>query len=118
LDWFKKVNDTYGHDAGDRVLREVTEVVQSVIRRTDTLGRWGGEEFMIICPESSLKTGKTVAQKVRNALGSHTFPHNLRITLSMGITEYAEDMSPREMLLDVDRKLYQAKKQGRDMVVG
>ena len=117
IDWFKHVNDTHGHDAGDRVLKELADVVKSVIRSTDTFGRWGGEEFLIICPETSLETGKAAGEKVRKAVKDHIFSHDLRITISMGITVYTGEKSLQEMLLEADRRMYRAKEQGRDLVV-
>jgi diguanylate cyclase (GGDEF)-like protein len=117
IDWFKNVNDTHGHDAGDCVLKETADLVKSVIRRTDAFGRWGGEEFLIICPETSLDTGRMAAEKVRKAFKNHLFSYDIRITISMGVTGYTGGTTLQEMLLNADHKMYQAKQQGRDRVI-
>lgn len=116
IDLFKNVNDTYGHDVGDQVLVMVGEAVEAAIRRTDTFGRWGGEEFLIICPEASLATALVVAEKVHAAVKNARFPHGLNITVSMGICEYRQGQSMQELLVAVDYKMYEAKNSGRNRI--
>ena len=116
IDHFKAVNDTHGHEVGDQVLVELVRLVQSLIRRTDTLGRWGGEEFILVCPETSLPTAQTIADKICTTVREHEFTWGLSITLSIGVSEIQSGATLKEILVEVDRKMYLAKQKGRDQV--
>jgi diguanylate cyclase (GGDEF)-like protein len=116
IDHFKAVNDNHGHEVGDQVLVELVGLVQSVIRRTDTLGRWGGEEFILVCPETSLPTAQTIAEKICTAVREYQFAQGLGITLSIGVSEIQSGETLKEILVEVDRKMYLAKQKGRDRV--
>ena len=128
LDHFKKVNDTYGHNAGDHVLREVASTVKACIRKGDIFARFGGEEFVIILPntngQQSVKVAETVRQKCETSphaidyeeAGSKKHADHVQ-TISVGIAEIGPNMSdPKELMELADQKLYQSKKGGRNRV--
>ena len=110
LDFFKRVNDSFGHDAGDYVLQAVTELVQSNIRATDVVARWGGEEFMLLMPQTELDAANLVAEKLRQAIAVD------KLTASFGVTAFREGDDLNSLLKRVDDALYQAKKNGRNRV--
>jgi two-component system cell cycle response regulator len=118
VDHFKRFNDTFGHLAGDEVLRSVTEAIRSEIRTSDALFRYGGEEFVIILPEQSLAIARTAIERVRRAIERLAIPGpDGPVTVSFGVAELApEDHSPAEWLERADRALYAAKDAGRNRV--
>lgn len=119
IDFFKKVNDTFGHQIGDDVLKESAQVLKNSIRLTDVLGRWGGEEFLIISPQTNLEGAVKIAEHINNAIKLYkfkTYPN--KVTMSIGVASYFEDMSKiEEIVLNADKSLYKAKENGRDRVV-
>ncbi|GGA83668.1 GGDEF domain-containing protein [Arenimonas soli] len=116
LDHFKQVNDDYGHDAGDRVLMAFTERVQACIRKRDRLYRLGGEEFVLLLPDTDHSGARAALEKVRDAVQSQPLAEGLRVTTSIGAaTLEAEDDWPR-WLARADSALYRAKDAGRDRV--
>ncbi|MCB9096653.1 MAG: diguanylate cyclase [Arcobacter sp.] len=119
IDFFKKVNDTFGHQIGDDVLKESAQVLKDSIRLTDVLGRWGGEEFLIISPQTNLEGAVKIAEHINNAIKLYkfkTYPN--KVTMSIGVASYFEDMSKiEEIVLNADKSLYKAKENGRDRVV-
>ncbi|MEA3405342.1 MAG: diguanylate cyclase [Pseudomonadota bacterium] len=116
LDDFKKVNDTYGHLVGDEVLISTANWIQSTIRETDAFGRWGGEEFVLICPNTGLQQAENIAEKVRMGIAQHSFSHNIQQTLSIGVTEYQVNESTDNWISRTDKALYEAKHQGKNRV--
>lgn len=116
IDYFKEVNDHYGHVCGDRVLIEIANLLKSNIRATDTLGRWGGEEFMIICSHNTLHEAQLLANKLRLAIELHTFDTVGKKTASFGVTEIREDDNDLSLVQRVDAALYKAKELGRNQV--
>ena len=132
LDYFKKVNDTFGHPAGDAVLVRVAEVIHAMIRAEDVFARYGGEEFAIIASGIDEAGALAFAERVRAAIASSEViaPENpgtvLKITVSIGVASLCEDgsmnststVAPHVLIGAADRNLYQAKKNGRDCVVG
>lgn len=122
LDHFKNVNDTYGHLAGDHVLKHLAQVVSSRIRREDVLARYGGEEFAIILPETEHGNALFFADKIRRLVERTSFLFEkiqLPITISVGVaTSDAEAASPVELIGRADEKLYEAKGAGRNCVRG
>jgi diguanylate cyclase (GGDEF)-like protein len=116
IDYFKKINDLYGHPVGDAVLREFAAFVQERIRRTDLLCRWGGEEFMILLPESDLTSGRLKADHLRMQIKNRAFHNDIRITSSFGVTAFYPHDSPKTMLERVDAALYRAKANGRNCI--
>ena len=116
IDHFKAVNDNFGHITGDKTLAEIAKRIQSTIREADLSGRWGGEEFLIICPNTSLEQAEVVAEKVRAHIDSHVFEDIKHITASFGVAEYVFK-EPVEHLIDrTDKALYEAKQNGRNQV--
>lgn len=114
IDFFKNVNDTYGHDIGDDVLREVVEVVGNTLRREELFGRIGGEEFGIIFPVD-LKQAKVICERIRKAVRERSFTiKNLHITISMGLVDNTFSNLFDSMYKEADRLLYVAKNSGRD----
>lgn len=119
IDFFKKINDTYGHDVGDEVLKNLSQVIKHHLRETDTLARWGGEEFMILLSETEVDGGKNKIDILREEIENCSLSNTVKekITVSFGITEFNFD-DTRDMLLKrVDVALYEAKHTGRNKVV-
>jgi diguanylate cyclase (GGDEF)-like protein len=118
IDYFKKINDTYGHLIGDEVLIEFAKILEKNIRRIDVLGRWGGEEFMIICPETNLKGTKKLAETLHEIVSKSEFPIVDNITASFGVSVYDGDENINEVIARADKALYKAKVNGRNRVEG
>ncbi|NLW12401.1 MAG: diguanylate cyclase, partial [Clostridiaceae bacterium] len=115
IDYFKKVNDTYGHNEGDFVLRELTRIINDNLRKTDIFARWGGEEFVVMMPETRLEGAYSAAEKLRSAIACHQFGAVGRVTISLGVAMITEQDKSLELLISrADTKLYDAKKAGRN----
>jgi len=120
IDFFKSVNDTYGHKAGDKVLRIVAKLLRENLRKTDFIARYGGEEFVSLLPETSLGGGFKIAEKMREAvqeLDFHYRDQKVQLTISCGISLFADGDDPERVFERADGALYQAKKQGRNRCV-
>jgi len=115
IDFFKKINDTYGHDVGDKVLKEISKIATSIVRETDIVARWGGEEFVILCPRTDLKEGIDIAERLRKKIENYNFGIK-RITISVGVAEYNNE-TYKDFIKKVDDNLYKAKKCGRNKVI-
>ena len=118
LDRFKAVNDTLGHEVGDRVLREFGEVVTRELRASDDFGRWGGEEFVILAPYTDGDEAIELSERIRRRVAEHAFSAGVRITASFGVATHDEAASVRDLIRRADARLYAAKDAGRDRVVG
>ncbi len=116
LDEFKRVNDTYGHPVGDRVLIDVARILADNTRRTDLVARWGGEEFMILCPQADPAGAAILAENLRRRIGEHAFPTAGRRSASFGVTAYRPGDEARDLVTRADEALYEAKRRGRDRV--
>lgn len=116
IDHFKVVNDTYGHDIGDMVLVKLANIIQENIRKIDVFARWGGEEFLILCPETSIQKVKLLAEKLRLAVQSTNFEKVDHTTISSGISTCGENDSFNKLFKRADRGLYYAKEHGRNQV--
>jgi len=117
IDLFKKINDTYGHDIGDYVLQNIAEIVTQQIRSSDAYGRWGGEEFIVVLPETSLQQAVNVAEKLRKVIEDEMFGVVEQVTCSFGVTTIQETDNLTTLLKRVDEHLYKAKENGRNRVV-
>lgn len=119
LDHFKRINDERGHDVGDRVLRTLGEILKSGIRNTDAVGRWGGEEFVLVCPGTNLANAADLAEKLRHRIKDTNFiPEDpLPITASFGVATASEGPGFEDAFRRADQALYQAKERGRNCVV-
>jgi diguanylate cyclase (GGDEF)-like protein len=116
IDYFKRVNDTFGHDVGDQVLQTVTCLVKDNIRASDIVARWGGEEFMVLMPQTDLQDAGNTAEKLRLAIAGHHFDQVNKLTVSFGVTAYEPQDDLNSLLKRVDDALYQAKERGRNRV--
>jgi diguanylate cyclase (GGDEF)-like protein len=116
VDHFKAINDTHGHDVGDRVLREIGRTAREELRDTDVLGRWGGEEFLLIAPETSLPHGRALAERVRVRLSEERILDRLSVTVSIGVAAGRGDEDLKDVIRRADDALYHAKVRGRDQV--
>lgn len=116
LDHFKKVNDTYGHQRGDDVLQQSAAIFRQNCRSTDTVGRWGGEEFLIVCPETDLNNGVLLAEKLRKALCENAMFEAHTQTASFGVCSYKEADTPETLVGKADDALYEAKASERNCV--
>ncbi len=121
IDRFKSINDTYGHDIGDDVLIVTANAIDRCLRKVDRVGRFGGEEFVVILPETDLEGALMVAERIRVAIASQSFEvenQSFAVTASIGVSTYqSEDRTLDEVLNRADRALYQAKGEGRDRVI-
>ena len=119
IDKFKLVNDTHGHDAGDVVLREVAAIIKRQVRDHDVVGRWGGEEFLIIVNSNYANT-VALAERIRKAVEASTFTYKnieLKITLTLGVSSYRSGIDLSQLITAADMKLYRGKENGRNQVV-
>ena len=117
IDNFKKVNDTYGHDVGDYVLKLIATTIKKNIRLTDSLGRWGGEEFLIICDNTSLEEVEVVAENIRKIIEKLNFEKVEKCTISLGVSQFKNGDTINSIFKRVDDALYEAKNSGKNRVV-
>lgn len=117
LDHFKSVNDTWGHQAGDETLVSVAEAIRNTLRKVDYAGRWGGEEFLIVCPNTDLSGAYLLANKLRKAIEILPFELGYSVTASFGVAASEKAESVNGLLARADRSLYEAKLGGRNRVV-
>lgn len=109
-------NDRFGHQAGDEVLRQLGALIKNSIRSSDIPGRWGGEEFLIICPETNRQGAKTFAEKIRKDLQAVSFISDTTITISGGVAEYELKEDSEKLVKRADDNLYKAKHSGRNRI--
>lgn len=116
VDLFKSVNDTYGHNVGDKVLIEIAEILKNNIGETDILGRWGGEEFLVVCPETDMHQAAFMSEKLRKAVAKNSFSVIDQKTCSFGVATYKEGDTVKDLIQRADEGLYRAKAKGRNRV--
>jgi diguanylate cyclase (GGDEF)-like protein/PAS domain S-box-containing protein len=116
LDHFKAVNDRYGHDIGDHALQTVARLVSGQLRTSDALGRWGGEEFLILLPETGSAEANTLAERIRRTVAEHDFGEPDNLSLSLGIATLRDQEPRSELFRRLDAALYRAKDEGRNRV--
>lgn len=119
IDYFKNINDTYGHPTGDAVLKSLAQLIKHSIRKSDVIFRWGGEEFLILLPESDTQIAAQVAEKIRQKVSEHKIKfsgNSIPITVSAGVTSTAELDNVDDLVAHADNALYIAKGNGRDRV--
>ncbi len=117
IDFFKKVNDNYGHQCGDSVLKSVTANIASIIRKTDYLARYGGEEFCCLLPQTGLTAAHRLAERFRHQIEALKIPcqsHDIKVTISLGVSELRSEDSEEMLLKRADEALYSAKSSGRN----
>ncbi len=119
IDDFKSVNDRFGHDAGDEVLKTLANIMRMIVRKQDIVARWGGEEFLLMLPQTDIEGGLVLAEKIRKKVRSTEFNFNgmkIHISLTMGLSIYKENKTIDETISQADRALYMGKKLGKDCV--
>ena len=119
IDFFKRINDHYGHLAGDFVLRDLAQVVQSRIRRDEVFARYGGEEFFIVLPETSLEGAAALAETMRSKVAEHKYVFQgeaIAVTVSIGCAVVKEEDTAQDLIQRADEKMYEAKRGGRNKV--
>lgn len=120
IDHFKNVNDRYGHECGDYILATIAVILRSAVRKQDVVGRWGGEEFLLFLPATSLKGALTIAESIRKKIADYPFNYsstNIAITATLGVSEYKETISVEACIKLADDALYTGKESGRNRVV-
>ncbi|MGB5823009.1 MAG: diguanylate cyclase [Proteocatella sp.] len=116
IDFFKRVNDTYGHNVGDKVLYEIADLLKNNISKKDVVGRWGGEEFLIICKGADLSKAMILAESLRKAIECYSFTEVGHITASFGVSEFYDETSIEQVVERADKALYKSKRNGRNRV--
>jgi len=116
IDNFKNINDVYGHDVGDYVLTEITSIVEKEIRNADVPIRWGGEEFIIICPNTDLVNASILAERCRSSIERFVFKNDIKITASFGVIELIKNEEFKKQIIRVDNFLYKSKKSGKNQI--
>ncbi|MES1944720.1 putative two-component response regulator and GGDEF family protein YeaJ [Salinisphaera sp. PC39] len=119
IDHFKHINDTYGHQGGDTVLREIAAVIREYIRESDTLCRWGGEEFLVLLGDCSLAAARERAETIRNAVKNHPIRFgrdDIFVTVSLGVAQHRASEDLTSLIHRADMAMYEAKREGRDRV--
>jgi diguanylate cyclase (GGDEF)-like protein len=119
VDLFKEINDTFGHDAGDFVLIFLSKLMQKTLRKQDIISRWGGDEFLILLPDTDIKGGKVVAEKIRANLALKACIYgqiHINMTLSLGVCSYTENGDIDVCIRKADEALYSSKKNGKNQV--
>jgi len=116
LDNFKRINDTYGHLIGDKTLIAIARILRDNIRDVDVVGRWGGEEFMIICPETDVEGAKYLARKIQEVINSYEFPHIHTLTCSFGISVSHQGDRIENVVGRADSAMYRAKEEGKNRI--
>jgi diguanylate cyclase (GGDEF)-like protein len=117
VDDFKSVNDAYGHQIGDTVLVGIADIIHNIVRDADIAGRWGGEEFMIICPDTDGEGAAKLAEKLRKALADHKFKKVGKKSCSFGVATLRNKEDAQSLINRADDAMYQAKNEGRNRVV-
>jgi diguanylate cyclase (GGDEF)-like protein len=116
IDHFKHINDTYGHTTGDLVLTELSQLIKQHVRNNDLFARWGGEEFVLFCRNADAAQTGQVAEKIRTLIEQHSFPHNIKVTASMGIATLQTNEALEQLFNRADEALYEAKNGGRNQL--
>jgi len=116
IDHFKRINDEHGHAVGDEVIRSIAETVKHNIQRSDLFARWGGEEFILICPGTAPTEAQAIAERLRRSIAMRLWPRGLQVTSSFGVAQSHPGEDLVESIRRADEAMYQAKQKGRDRV--
>jgi diguanylate cyclase (GGDEF)-like protein len=114
VDNFKPINDNLGHNAGDEALKELVKVLGTNKRSTDYLGRWGGDELIMLLTDTDLAGASHLAEKLRSLVDTHSFQHGMHITISLGASQYQDGDTPISFIERADAAMYRAKRSGRN----
>jgi diguanylate cyclase (GGDEF)-like protein len=116
VDHFKKYNDSFGHPAGDTVLARIAAILREATREVDHVSRYGGEEFLVMLPETGMPEALDISERIRARIGEEVF-HGRRMTVSIGVAEFPlHGDTPEQVIAAADEALYEAKREGRDRV--
>jgi len=116
LDFFKKINDEYGHVVGDKVLKQFSSVLSKALRAGDIAARWGGEEFIVLLPKANKEQSMTLAKRLINAVEKYIFESNIHLTISVGVSQFKSNDTIESWIERADTALYQAKNEGRNCI--
>lgn len=114
IDDFKTINDTFGHPAGDHVLLRISQTIRATLRTTDIVGRYGGEEFILILPDTDANEARVLSERLRLAMAKTTYDVDVHVTMSGGVSQYDAGQTIDEWVRTTDRRLYEAKHEGKD----
>jgi len=117
IDLFKSLNDQFGHQAGDEIIIKIAQILQDTCRAKDIIGRYGGEEFLIISPDTDISGIYRLSERIREKINATVFYNNIHITVSTGISEY-QDQNAEKLIKEADDNMYAAKRKGRNRVEG
>ncbi len=117
IDFFKKVNDTYGHVKADELLAQLAKVIKNLVRKSDVVARFGGEEFVILLPETNLEKARRLASRIKKATHEDKILKKHKVTVSGGITQFKEKDTKSKFMQKADKALYKAKESGRDKFI-
>lgn len=116
IDYFKAINDSFGHLEGDKILVEIANIISKTCRKTDTVGRYGGEEFLIVLPVTKIDSAKELAERIRRAVAEARIRKGTKITCSIGVATLSEKESIMDLIQKADERTYKAKELGRNQV--
>ena len=116
IDKFKEVNDTFGHPVGDEVLIALAKLLNNSVRQADSVARWGGEEFLLICPNTCIKEATILAEKLRKQIEEYDFPEIKHCTASFGVAEASQQDETKDIFMRADKALYRSKTEGRNRI--
>jgi diguanylate cyclase (GGDEF)-like protein len=116
IDFFKKINDKYGHVIGDKILIGVAKVLKDCLRKADVIARYGGEEFVVMLPNTQLNRAKKVAERLRKSIEQDKFLSKYKVTISIGLCEFEKKDNFNKIINKADKALYSAKNSGRNCV--
>lgn len=119
IDDYKFINDNYGHNAGDFVLKEISSLITRSLRKQDYVGRWGGDEFLLLLPNTKAKGGRILADNIREKVAAHDFQYrefHISLSMSFGVAEFSKGLSLHDCIKNADDLLYKAKAQGKNKV--
>jgi diguanylate cyclase (GGDEF)-like protein/PAS domain S-box-containing protein len=116
IDHFKRINDLHGHNTGDEVLKELVRVIRNNLREVDILTRWGGEEFIVLAPDTNKLQAAALAERLKRTVSEHEFPGVGSVTISLGVTQFSPNESPDSLINRADERMYMAKRSGRNRV--
>lgn len=120
IDNYKFINDNFGHNAGDFVLKEISEIMVKKLRKQDFVGRWGGDEFLMILPQTSVEGARFLANNIREKVDNNVFEYKdfkIKITMSFGVAEFKDSYNIHDCIRSADEALYKAKEQGKNKVI-
>jgi len=116
IDLFKRINDTLGHQVGDRVLKQLAEILRKAVRKNDLVARWGGEEFSLILDATDLKNARIPLERIRRMVEEADFGIDRKVTISIGFASPSDSQTAEQLMAAADRALYKAKGSGRNRV--